>query len=68
MSVTRVELAEIFRPVMDGTARSAEELLSVAVAAGAHPAAVEVVRSLPPGEYRQMSDLWRQLPGVPVGV
>ncbi|GAA4289063.1 DUF2795 domain-containing protein [Georgenia daeguensis] len=68
MNVTRVELAEIFRPVMDGTVRSADELVSVAVAAGAHPDAVEVVRSLPPGEYRRMTDLWRHLPGVPVGV
>lgn len=67
MTVTRAEIADLVGPALVQGPRTAEELVSAAVAGGARPSVVEALGRLPERHYADLRSLWPHLMGMPVG-
>jgi hypothetical protein len=68
MTVTRTEIADVMAGALGRGSRSADEIVSFAVAAGARPEVVAQLRGLPQRSYSHLRDLWPELADVPVEV
>lgn len=66
MSVSRQEVAEAVGPASALGPRTGSELVSFAVAAGAHPAVIAELRQLPERSFLNLRSLWVHLPTVPM--
>ena len=66
MTVTRTEIADLVAPALSRGPRSADEIVSFAVAAGARPAVIEALRTLPARLYPDLRSLWRYFTELPV--
>jgi uncharacterized membrane protein len=65
---TRVEIAGAVRGAFGHPIATRGELLAAAVRNGARPEVITVLEQLPSDRpYRQLRDLWPDLPGLPVG-
>jgi hypothetical protein len=66
-SVTRMEIAEVVRPVFNGDGAHRSDLLAAAKASSVRPQVLEVLAGLPDRRFSQMRDLWESLHHVPIG-
>jgi hypothetical protein len=66
MPVTRTEIAGVVSVALARGPRSATEIVSFAVAAGARPAVIDALHTLPARSYSDLRALWPHLADVPV--
>ena len=66
MTTTRVEIAEHVVAVFGQGPVHREQLLAAAARTEAPERVMEQLRRLPERRYRDLRDLWPELPGIPV--
>jgi len=64
--VTRVELAEAVRGAFGRAGATRGELIDAACRIDARAEVVAVLETLPSGGFREVRELWRHLPDLPV--
>jgi hypothetical protein len=63
--VSRFEIAEFIGDLFDGGSLPPARLLAAARSRGARPCLLGVLRRLPNRPYRNLGDLWGELPDIP---
>jgi Protein of unknown function (DUF2795) len=66
MPVTRVEIADHVEAAFSGEPIHKAELLEAARASGARLEVVKVLKRLPERDFRELRELWPQVPDLPV--
>jgi poly(ADP-ribose) glycohydrolase ARH3 len=64
MSTTRAELADLLEGAFRSGQPRRDEILAVAIDRHARPEVLTTLRSLPERDYRDVDEVWAQLPGV----
>ncbi len=66
MPITRVEIADHVRDVFQRGSVTRTELLAGAADHGARPAVLDTLQRLPDRVYRELRELWPDIPDVPI--
>jgi hypothetical protein len=66
MSTSRTEIADHVAPTFGKGSATKDELLATAHSNGAPSAVLDELQRLPEQSYRDLRELWPELPGLPV--
>jgi len=66
--VTRIEIADHVERAFSTGPATREDLLTAARTAGARPAVLDLLTTLPDRSYPELRQLWADLPETPIGL